>query len=379
MVTHAERVHQRFGQSLWYDNLERGLLRSGAFQALIDAGVRGCTSNPTIFEKAVRGSREYDSALEALVARGSDVEAIYYDLVVNDIQAAADLLRPVYDESEASDGYVSVEVQPRHCQDAEASVREARLLVERIWRDNLMIKVPGTEPGLAAVEALVAEGISVNVTLIFGVEQYRRVAGAYVAGLGRARQAGRDLSRVASVASFFVSRLDSAIDQQLQDRLASADGPLAERLRSLLGQAAIANCKRAYAAYREIFGAASFRELSGAQPQRVLWASTGTKNPAYPDTLYVDALIGPGTVNTLPPATRDAFLDHGSPERRVDRDLATAEAVLDDLGRLGIDVPETCNQLLEAGLSAFATSLDSLFEILTERRQALTRTQATGS
>jgi transaldolase / glucose-6-phosphate isomerase len=386
MTTNAERVHREFGQSLWYDNLERGLLRSGAFQALLDAGVRGCTSNPTIFEKAIRTSSEYEPALRRLASAGQavagvnvagvnaaevSVEEIYYDLVVEDIQNAADLLRPIYDGSEARDGYISVEVQPKHAADHQATVQEALALVARIQRPNLMIKVPATEPGLVAIRTLIGKGVSVNVTLIFGVGQYENVANAYIDGLERAAKDGHDLSRIASVASFFVSRLDAAIDKQIDARIAKAaasERPALERLR---GKAAIANAKQAYAAYRAIFGGSRFTALPHAQPQRVLWASTGTKDPAYPDTLYVDELIGPDTVNTLPPATLAAFQDHGKPSRSVDRDLPAANQAIADLSAIGISVPEECERQLAAGVASFAGSLDSLFQLLAERRAAL--------
>ncbi len=369
MMTNAERVYREFGQSLWYDNLERGLLRSGAFQALLDAGVRGCTSNPTIFEKSIKTSSEYEPALRRLARAGSSVEEIYYDLVIADIQQAADLLRPIYDSSSATDGYISVEVQPRHAADTRATVAEAMQLVERIQRPNLMIKVPATEPGLEAISTLIGRGVSVNVTLIFGVEQYRRVASAYIEGLERAARGGVDLARIASVASFFVSRLDTSIDAELTRKSAQA-GSDRELLQALRGKAAIANAKRAYVAYKELFEGPRFRALPSAQPQRVLWASTGTKDPAYPDTLYVDELIGPGTVNTLPPATLAAFQDHGRPSRSVDRDLQAAEQVFRDLERVGISVSRACDELLAAGVAAFAGSLDSLFALLAERRSA---------
>jgi transaldolase / glucose-6-phosphate isomerase len=371
MTTNAERVHREFGQSLWYDNLERGLLRSGAFQALLDSGVRGCTSNPTIFEKAIRSSTEYEPALRRLASQGKNVEEIYYDLVVGDIQQAADLLRPIYDGSEGRDGYISVEVQPRYAADHQATVKEALELVERISRPNLMIKVPATEPGLVAIRTLIGKGISVNVTLIFGVDQYRRVANAYIDGLEQAAKSGIDLSRIASVSSFFVSRLDAAIDKQLDAHIAKASGAERAKLEALKGKAAIANAKQAYAAYRELFGGSRFTSLERAQPQRVLWASTGTKDPKYPDTLYVDELIGPDTVNTLPPATLAAFQDHGKPSRTVDRDLPAANRVIEDLAAVGISVPEECERQLTGGVASFAGSLDSLFQLLGERRAAL--------
>ena len=371
MSTNAERVHREFGQSLWYDNLERGLLRYGEFQALLDAGVRGCTSNPTIFEKSIRTSSEYEPALRRLASAGQSVEAIYYDLVVEDIQKAADLLRPIYDGSEARDGYISVEVQPKYAADHQATIKEALELVARIQRPNLMIKVPATEPGLEAIRELIGKGISVNVTLVFAIDQYENVANAYIDGLEQAAKNGIDLSRVASVASFFVSRLDTAIDKQLDERIAQAAPAERTKLEQLRGKAAIANAKQAYSAYRRIFGGARFSALRGAQPQRVLWASTGTKNPTYADTLYVDELIGPDTVNTVPPATLAAFQDHGAPARTVDRDLPAADQVISDLAAIGISVPEECARQLAAGVTAFAGSLDSLFQLLGERRSAL--------
>lgn len=378
MTTNAERVHREFGQSLWYDNLERGLLRSGAFQALVAAGVRGCTSNPTIFEKAIRSSTEYEAALRKLVGQGQGVEEIYYDLVVSDIQAAADVLRPVYDASEARDGYISVEVQPRFAADTKATVKEALELVKRIQRPNLMIKVPATEPGLEAITTLIGQGISVNVTLIFGVEQYRKVAEAYIAGLEQAARAGLNLSKIASVASFFVSRLDALIDGELKDKIKQAPADQA-KLSALLGKAAIANAKRAYVAFGQLFSSKRFTALAGAQRQRVLWASTGTKDPSYRDTIYVDELIGPDTVNTLPPATLAAFQDHGRPARTVDKDVAAAEQVLADLESVGVSVPAACDRLLQAGVTAFVTSLDDLFALLGERRAALLATGASGN
>ncbi|MEY4547517.1 MAG: hypothetical protein RL685_3712 [Pseudomonadota bacterium] len=377
MTTNAERVHREFGQSLWYDNLERGLLRSGAFQALVTAGVRGCTSNPTIFEKAIRSSTEYETALRKLVSQGQGVEEIYYDLVVSDIQGAADVLRPIYDASEARDGYISVEVQPRFAADTKATVKEALELVKRIQRPNLMIKVPATEPGLEAITTLIGQGISVNVTLIFGVDQYRKVAQAYIAGLEQAARSGLNLSKIASVASFFVSRLDTLIDGELKEKIKKSPADEA-RLSALLGKAAIANAKRAYVAFGEIFSNPRFTALGGAQRQRVLWASTGTKDPSYRDTIYVEELIGPDTVNTLPPATLAAFQDHGRPSRSVDRDVAAAEQVLTGLESVGISVPAACDRLLQAGVTAFATSLDDLFGLLGERRAALLATGPSG-
>jgi transaldolase/glucose-6-phosphate isomerase len=371
MATNAQRVYREFGQSLWYDNLQRSLLDSGAFQALLDAGVRGCTSNPTIFDKAISGSKDYDSELKRLALEGKSVEEIYYALVTRDIQQAADLLAPIYEESRAGDGYVSLEVQPKNSSDAQATIDEGSELARRIARPNLMIKVPATEPGLPAIRQLIGRGISVNVTLVFAIDQYRQVASAYIDGLERAAAAGKDLGRISSVASFFVSRLDSAIDPRLKQALAS--GADAARVQGLLGKAAIANARLAYQAYEQLFNTPRFRALAsrGATAQRVLWASTGTKDPSYKDTLYVDELIGPHTVNTVPPATLSAFQDHGTLARTVDRGLDEAARVIRDLRTLGIDVDVVCNELLSAGVESFNQSMNSLLKGIGDRRAAI--------
>jgi transaldolase len=364
--TNAQRAYGEHGQSLWYDNLQRGLLDSGAFQALLDAGVRGCTSNPTIFDKAITGSKDYEAELASLALEGKSAEDIYYALVTRDIQRAADLLRPVYDESKAKDGYVSLEVQPKNSGDADATIAEGSELSRRIARPNLMIKVPATEPGLPAIRELIGRGVSVNVTLVFSLDQYRQVANAYIDGLERAAAAGKDLSKISSVASFFVSRLDSAIDPRLK-KLGSAEA------QALLGKAAIANARRAYQAWGEIFKSPRFTALAarGATPQRVLWASTGTKDPSYKDTVYVDELIGPDTVNTVPPATLAAFQDHGTVARTVDKDVAAADKAIRDLAALGIDVDVVCNELLSAGVESFNQSMNSLLKGIADRRQAV--------
>jgi transaldolase len=366
MPTNAQRVYSEHGQSLWYDNLQRGLLDSGAFKALLDAGVRGCTSNPTIFDKAITGSKDYEAELASLAQDGKSAEDIYYALVTRDIQRAADLLRPIYDESKAKDGYVSLEVQPKNSGDADATIAEGSELSRRIGRPNLMIKVPATEPGLPAIRELIGRGISVNVTLVFALDQYRQVANAYIDGLERAAAAGKDLSKISSVASFFVSRLDSAIDP----RLKKIGSPEAQ---ALLGKAAIANARRAYQAYQQIFSSPRFQALAarGATPQRVLWASTGTKDPSYKDTVYVDELIGPDTVNTVPPATLAAFQDHGSVARTVDQGVTEADQAIRALAAIGIDVDVVCNELLSAGVESFNQSMNSLLKGIADRRQAV--------
>jgi transaldolase len=370
--SNAQRAHDQFGQSIWYDNVQRKLLHSGHFRNLVATGVRGCTSNPTIFEKAIAGSSDYDEALRRLVASGASVEEIYLDLVRQDIRDTADILRPVYDASHGADGFVSIEVSPELASDTEATVSEAQRLHRLIERPNLMIKIPATEQGLPAVTRTIAAGISVNVTLIFSVEQYRQVALAYIAGLELAARAGVDLSRIASVASFFISRIDSAVDAQLNAK-ANSDPASKARTDTLLGKAAIANGKQAYGLFKELFSGARFIELkkSAARPQRVLWASTGTKNPAYPDTLYVDQLIGPDTVNTVPPQTLDAFQDHGRPSASLEQGQAEANRVIDELKQLGIPLEPVCQKLLDEGVAAFTKSMTSLMDVIASRRQLL--------
>lgn len=340
------------GQSVWLDFIHRDILESGRLAALIADGVRGVTSNPAIFEKAIAGSADYDRDIERLAGEGLGPEAIYEALAVLDVRRAADLLRPVYDSSAGGDGFVSLEVSPALADDAEATAAEAARLFSAVGRPNLMIKIPATPAGIRAVEAAVAAGISVNVTLIFSLSQYGAAAKAYIAGLERRLAAGGALAPIASVASFFVSRVDSAVD------------PLLEKLghRDLAGKIAVDNAKLAYAHFREIFRGERWGRLAaaGGRLQRPLWASTGTKNPAYPDTLYVDSLIGPETVNTLPPATLAAFMDHGTAALTLDRDLEASRRRLSKLAALGIDLDAVTAELLAEGVAAFARPFESL-------------------
>ncbi len=366
METNAIRVYEGFGQSIWYDNIRRGLLRSGELARLVREGVRGVTSNPTIFEKAISGSTDYDEALRRLVAEAASVEQVYFDLVVQDIREGADVLRSTYESSEGGDGYISVEVSPKLARDPKGTVSEALKLHKSIGRDNLMIKVPATSEGSAAITELIGQAISVNVTLIFGIAQYEKVAEAYIAGLERLDEAGEPLDGVSSVASFFVSRVDSAVDRALEEK----GGPDAQKL---LGQIAIANAKAAYQKYEEIFGGERFAKLRdhGARPQRLLWASTSTKNPNYKDTLYVDALIGKETVNTTPPGTLVAFQDHGELAPALEQGHPKSNQQLDALGALGIDLDSICSELLEQGLKSFADSMERLLGVIEARREAL--------
>jgi transaldolase/glucose-6-phosphate isomerase len=358
------RLHElaQLGQSIWYDNVRRGLLGSGEMAALIETGVSGVTSNPTIFEKAVVGSGDYDAALHDLVGQGKSAEEIYEALALDDIRRTADLLLPVYERTGGADGYVSLEVSPALAPDTDGTIAEARRLFAALDRPNVMIKVPATLAGIPAIDALIGEGINVNVTLIFSLAQYRAAAEAYIAGLERLAASG-DVSRVASVASFFVSRMDTAVDRALEE-VGEAD---------LQGKIAIANTKMAYVRFKEIFSGERWERLAGqgAHLQRPLWASTSTKNPRYPDTLYVDNLIGPETVNTVPPETLQAFLDHGQVSLTLEADL---EAARDDLARLadlGVDLDDITRKLLDDGVAAFAKSFEALLGSIAEKRERM--------
>jgi transaldolase len=363
MTTPAQETSRTFGQSLWYDNVQRSALSDGSFAQLLEDGVLGCTSNPSIFHKAISGSKDYDEAFSQLVSEGKSTQEIYYDLVITDIQGAADQLRKIYDATHCIDGYVSVEVLPKNSHNAEETVKEGLWLRERIDRPNVLIKVPATEAGYRAITELTAHGVSINATLIFSRAQYESVARAFLAGLSRAKENGHDLSRIASVASFFVSRIDAQVDGLLDK-----SGP-----QELKSKIAIANAKMAYQLFNELFSKENFGVLgkAGAQKQRLLWASTGTKNPAYSDTLYLDSLIGAETVNTVPPATLAAFQDHGTPQNSLTRDLEGAQADLDALEKAGHSLDAVCKTLLEEGLKSFSDSMDALMAVIEERRQAL--------
>lgn len=357
----------RFGVSVWYDYVSRALISSGELARLIkEDGVRGVTSNPSIFEKAIGGSSDYDDAIRRHSRPGQAPVELFEGLAVEDIAAACDLFRPLYDETGAGDGFVSLEVAPALARDAAGTTAEAKRLWAAVDRPNLMIKVPGTVEGLQAFEDLTADGLSVNVTLLFSCERYAAVAEAYLKGLERRAAAGKDLSKVASVASFFVSRVDAAIDALLEKR------PEPEA-KELLGKAAVANAKLAYQHGQKVFGSPRFAALAakGARPQRLLWASTGAKNPAYKDTLYVDELIGAGTVNTMPPATVDAFRDHGAPRPSLEERLDEARAQWDALPRFGVDRAAVLARLEEEGLRAFAKAFETLMGKLAAKRALL--------
>jgi transaldolase len=359
----------RAGQSIWYDQMERRLVTQGRLAKMIEEdSLGGLTSNPTIFEKAIGGSADYDGQLRGLAAAGKPAAEIYEAIVVEDIRAAADVFRPVWEATGGKDGYVSLEVSPRAAYDADETAREAKHYVELVGRPNLMVKIPATEEGLSAIEETIASGINVNVTLIFSREVYAKVIEAYLRGLERRAAAGLPLSGIASVASFFVSRIDTKIDALLSKKIESG-GDLGE-LEPLLGKAAIANAKLAYQLFLEIFSSDRFMRLAekGAAVQRPLWASTSTKNPSYRDVIYVEELIGPDTVNTLPPATFDAFRDHGEVRPSLEENVGDARATLERLAAAGISFDDVTTQLTREGVESFAASFESLLETIESRR-----------
>ena len=360
---------RELGQSVWYDNIRRGMIESGELQRLIDLGVTGLTSNPTIFEKAIAHSGDYDEAMQELAAAGKGVDQIYEALVLDDIKAVADLLRPSYDRTDGADGYASLEVNPHLAHDTENTVAEARRLFAALGRPNVMMKVPATPEGIPAIHRLIGEGINVNVTLTFSLKAYRDVRQAYIAGLEDLDWADGDLSNVASVASFFVSRVDTAVDSQLEER--TADGNT--DLKHLEGKAAIANAKLAYRDFEEDFSAPRFDALrsKGARVQRPLWASTSTKNPAYSDVLYVESLVGRDTVDTMPEATLMAFLEHGVAAGTLGEGVSEAEELIESLEEAGISMEQVTARLLDDGVQSFADSFDQLMANIETKRQQM--------
>jgi len=362
------------GQSVWYDNISRSMLNSGGLKDLIDIGVTGLTANPTIFEKAISNSNDYDDQLFTLATNGKDTAQIYDGLVIRDIQEAADLLRPVYDKTYGIDGYASLEVSPRLAYDTEGTISEAINYFAALNRPNVMIKVPATPEGIPAIRALIGQGINVNVTLIFSVEVYKNVQQAYLLGLEDLAQTTDDLSRVASVASFFVSRVDTAVDDLLSVKITAGD----DGLHALLGKAAVSNAKIAYHEFQKAFGSLQFKNLEekGAMVQRPLWASTGTKNPEYSDVMYVDSLIGKNTVNTMPDATLEAFLDHGNATNKVNVELEQAEQAVKSIIDAGISLSSVTETLLSDGVKAFADSFELLLHNIEGKRTQLLQSQS---
>jgi len=354
------------GQAIWFDYIRRSFIESGELGELIAQGVRGVTSNPSIFEKAIAGSDDYDADMERLVGEGKSVEEIYEALAIEDIRGAADLLRGLYDETEGGDGYVSLEVSPTLAHETEATIIDAKRLFGAVGRPNVMIKIPATRAGMPAIEAVIASGINVNVTLIFSLEQYEGAAEAYIAGLEKLAADGGDVSRSASVASFFVSRVDTAVDRALE-KVGETE---------LQGRIAVDNARLAYARFGEIFAGERWERLAGAgaRVQRPLWASTGTKNPSYADTMYVDGLVGADTVNTAPPGTLKAFMDHGEVGITIDKDVEGAGARIAKLAGLGVDFDAITETLLEEGVAAFAKAFEGLLgSIETKRKELLSQ------
>ncbi|MDQ4035343.1 MAG: transaldolase [Chloroflexota bacterium] len=365
MTNALHRLHAEQDQSPWIDFIDRDLLTSGKLEQMVADGIRGLTSNPTIFAKAV-ATGQYDELIRREIDAGDDARQIYEEIAVADVGDAADVLRAVYDASNGTDGFASIEVEPDLADDSDATLARARELWSRLERPNVFIKIPATEAGIPAIEGAIAEGINVNVTLMFSVEVYERVARAYIGGLRRLQERGADVSRVASVASFFVSRVDTKIDKEL-DELGTR-GALEAR-----GRAAIANARLAYESYQRIFGGDEFAELraAGAQVQRCLWASTSTKNPDYRDVMYVEELIGPETVDTMPLDTIKAFIDHGNVERTLDRDLDAARQAIREVEAQGIRLERVTDELIAEGVASFAKSFDELISTIESKREEL--------
>jgi transaldolase len=363
-----------YGQSMWLDYIRRDLLTEGKLKQMIENdGLRGMTSNPSIFEKAIADSSLYDDMLKSLAGRADlDTTARYEQIAIRDIQDAADILRPVYDSSNFRDGYVSLEVSPLLARETQKTLEEARRLWKAVNRENVMIKVPGTAEGIPAIQKLIGEGININVTLLFAQQVYEKVAEAYVAGLEELAKRGGNLKKMAGVASFFISRIDTLVDSVLDEKLAKANDPQQQALlKSLKGKIAIANGKLTYQAYQRIFSGPRWQALAaqGAQTQRVLWASTSTKNPAYRDVMYVEELIGPDTVDTMPPATVDAFRDHGKLRNSLTEDVPAAQKVMDDLAKAGISIKEVTDKLTADGVKLFADSFHKLLAAVEKNTQ----------
>lgn len=364
---------ETLGQSIWIDFISRGMISSGKLQKLIEEdGVSGVTSNQSIFEKAITNSDDYDETIRALTLQEKTADEIYQVLTVQDIQRVADLLRPTYDRANGRDGFVSLEVSPGLAYDTDGTIEEARRLWSLVDRPNSMIKVPATAEGIPAIQQLTGEGINVNITLLFGLPRYQEVANAYITGMETLAHEGRDLSQIASVASFFLSRIDVLLDPLLEKK-SQAGSPQADVAARLQGQVAIASAKVAYQLYKEIFSSDRFAKLAnkGAHTQRLLWASTSTKNPSYSDTKYIEPLIGQDTINTLPIETLDAYRDHGKPQPSLEQNISEAYHVLNKLSVVGIDLDQATQQLEQEGVEKFASALDQLMASLKEKQTAI--------
>jgi transaldolase len=363
------------GQSVWLDDISRAMFGSGELKTYVEEiGIHGVTSNPTIFEKAISAGSDYDATLMELIERGLSPAEIFEAVEVEDIRNACDILRPVYDAAGGKDGFVSIEVSPGAARNADVTREEVQRLWNAVDRPNLMVKIPGTAEGAPVIEEMLLKGININITLLFSIANYERVANAFVSAIEQRIAANEPVGHVASVASFFVSRVDTLVDKLLDEKIASAANEVdAAKYRNLQGKVAVANAKLAYAKFQEIFDSPRFAPLraAGAQVQRPLWASTGTKNPAYSDVLYVETLIGPDTVNTMPRQTIKAFLDHGKVRRTVDEHVDEARQIFADLASVGIDIDRVTSQLEEEGIASFTKSFEALLAGVEGKRSVL--------
>jgi transaldolase len=362
---------ESFGQSVCLDYIQRNMIRSGQLKNLIEHyGIRGVTSNPAIFEKAIDESNDYNDDINQLIKQGKNAQEIYEILTIQDIQEAADVFRPLYDRTQGQDGYISLEVSPHIAHETETTINEARRLWKKVGRPNVFIKIPATAEGLPAIRQCISEGINVNITLIFGLPVYMKVANAYIEGLELRLAQGQSIKTVASVASFFLSRIDVLVDKMLENEIERGNHP--DIAQSLHGQIAISCAKVAYQMYKEIFGEERFRKLAeeSARPQRLLWASTSTKNPSYSDIKYVEPLIGPQTVNTMPMVTVEAYRDHGKPASRLEEDAAQADHLLARLSEVGLSLDKIADQLEAEGIEKFIKPYDSLINKLNEKKKS---------
>ncbi|HKV58870.1 MAG TPA: transaldolase [Ktedonobacteraceae bacterium] len=372
---------KNFGQSVWYDNIDRSQLVSGQFQGLLDEdGVVGVTANPTIFQKSISHGNAYDEQMTQLIGEGKNANDIYEAMIIQDVRTVADMLRPIYDRTNMADGYVSLEVSPELAHDTNATIAEVRRFWKMVDRPNLFIKIPATPEGIPAIQTALTEGININITLIFSIEAYRDVTEAYLNALEDRRASGKDISHIASVASFFVSRVDTLVDKMLDDKIkATSDSAEQQKLKMLEGKAAIANARLVYQDFKKIFSTPRFESLkhSGARVQRPLWASTSTKNPAYRDVLYAEELIGPDTVDTMPLETIQNFKDHGRAELTIENNIPQAKAELEMLESVGISYDAVTQQLLDEGVQKFADSFHQLFQGIEEKKKAIQGQQLT--
>lgn len=373
MQTNPVRKLQEINESVWLDNLSRNLIHSGELKRLIDEdGVTGVTSNPTIFQKAISGSKDYDASLRGLLEKGiRDEKELFLGLALEDVSRAAELFWPVYRRSGSMDGFISIEVSPDLAHDTEKTVAEARRLFSTIAKKNILVKVPGTKEGIPAIERLTSEGVNVNVTLLFSVKRYEEIAEAYIRGLEERNRQGEPIEEIVSVASFFVSRVDTLTDKLLEARQASATSEgERQKIQGLWGRTAVANAKVAYKKYREIFWGRRFQALPKARIQRILWGSTGTKNPQYSDVKYVDEMIGPDSINTLPDATLKAYIDHGKTQITIDQGLKEAEKFLGELKSIGVDIDRVTEELEKEGVKLFSDSFFSLLKEIAQKRDS---------